>query len=59
MAKRKPSNDNGVTVGYQAELWRMADALPAHANRYGKNRNTRGDIGIFACGVKRVRESAG
>jgi type I restriction enzyme M protein len=27
MAARKKSNTNGATVGYEAELWRMADAL--------------------------------
>ena len=27
-AKKKPrKNDNGATVGYEAQLWQMADAL--------------------------------
>ena len=27
MAGRKNSNSNSATVGYEAELWKMADAL--------------------------------
>ncbi|HDK03341.1 MAG TPA: SAM-dependent DNA methyltransferase, partial [Gammaproteobacteria bacterium] len=25
--KKAPKNDNGATVGYEAQLWQMADAL--------------------------------
>ncbi len=25
--KKSPKNDNGATVGYEAQLWQMADAL--------------------------------
>ena len=27
MAKHKASNGNGANVGYEAQLWQMADAL--------------------------------
>ena len=27
MAGKKKNNSNGANVGYEAELWRMADAL--------------------------------
>jgi hypothetical protein len=30
VAGKKKANSNGANVGYEAELWRMADALRYH-----------------------------
>src|SRR5712691_3040452 len=30
MAKKKTASVNGANIGYEAELWRMADALRGH-----------------------------